>query len=1419
VLQLPEERLPAPPRAPHPAGAGAGAAAGAGPRTRSRADLARLGHPLPAGLLLFGLAFLQSPGNLTFDTKLDLTVDPYRFLAAALQVWNPHLGFGQVQDQNYGYLLPMGAFFALGRLLALPGWIVERAWTGAVLVTAFSGLYLLATRLRTGTRATRVVGALAYALSPIVMTDLGPVSAELLGYALAPWAVVPLVTGMAGGVPPRRAAMRSGAAILLMGGINAAVTLAVLPLPLLWLVTRPRCVRRARLLRWWCLAATLACLWWFLPLLVFARYSVPFNDYIESAVNTTGPTSLFTVLRGADNWLGYLDLGGTPWWRAAYRVGTSVLPVLATTAVAGGGLAGLARRGRGADAQRGFLLLTLLTGLVCVTFGHVGPLAAPWAGAERGLLDGALSPFRNVHKFDALVRVPLALGLVQLLGALPSNPHIPRLGPWRVRATGSLLTLAAVAAGALPLAGGTLLTSGSFGRIPAYWQQTADYLDAHAGRGTALLLPASSTGEYTWGTTDDEPLQWLATASWAVRDQIPFGDTGNTEMLDAVSAVVATGHGSTALAPYLARNGIGYLVVRDDLDWAATDAVRPSLVRASLQASPGISLAASFGPDTTGVIAPAPSLGPTVSDGGLDPAAPSVLVYRVDPQPSAVAAYPVSSAVTASGDSAAVLSLLQAGLLDPATGVLVAGQNARTASGSSVVTDTNRKQETAFGADGTDRSATLAAGQPWSLPRAYHQLDPGGTEQTLARYYGIASVTASSSGSDPLAYYLGGPGHLPYAALDQDPDTFWDSSNSGSAQGQWLQLGLDAPTPVDRVRLTLVDSELLGAEPTAITVTTDTGSVTTPVVPGGGAQWFPARGGPTTRVRVTVAAVQGTGLVGISSLVVPGVTAQRSLVAPDPGTGTAPQSYLFTRSVLGGTGCATVDPPTPVCSPDLVGQSEELGALDRTFTADTTQAVTLRGTLLGVTGQATGLLLHSPGTVAVTASSTLTPDPADRPEAAFDGSAATAWTASYFDPAPSLTFSWTGRRTLSSLRLLTTPDASAPEQLRISSAAGVRLVTLAQGGSGTATFSPLTTDSVTVTFPQVQPTTTVDAATGAPLTLPVGVAELDFPALSGLQDTVRPQQPIGYRCGAGPEVLLDGRSLPTQVSGTVADLLDGTGLSWQTCGPDATVTLARGTHRLRIADGALFAAQSADLVPTTSGPWAGDRGTRVLSASGSTLRVGVGAGAASYLTIDQNANAGWAATLDGHSLAPVTVDGWRQAFLVPAGSGGTVLIGFAPQREFTLALVLGAAAVLALLLLLAPTPRRLRRRRAGPDPEPASGPPTVAQPPRALRAAAGVLLVVLAGPAALIAAAVVFAPRLRAVPWLVGGLFLLAGGVVAEGLRQGAGMSAGGTAAATVITLAALGGVLRVLRTATGTRTGPGTAHPPLPKGPPPDVS
>ena len=78
----------------------------------------------------------------------------------------------------------------------------------------------------------------------------------------------------------------------------------------------------------------------------------------------------------------------------------------------------------------------------------------------------------------------------------------------------------------------------------------------------------------------------------------------------------------------------------------------------------------------------------------------------------------------------------------------------------------------------------------------------------------------------------------------------------------------------------------------------------------------------------------------------------------------------------------------------------------------------------------------------------------------------------------------------------------------------------------------------------------------------------------------------------------------------------------------------------------------------------------------------------------ENFNLGWRATLDGEPLRAVTLDGWQQAFVVPAGSGGVVVLTYSPASVYHGGLIASGIALLLLAAIAAGL--RLRRKpRAG----------------------------------------------------------------------------------------------------------------------------
>ncbi|QCC77057.1 DUF3367 domain-containing protein [Nocardioides daphniae] len=550
------------------------------------------------------LSFRQRLGDTTFDTKLDLSVDASGFLDRTLTAWNPMSAFGEMQNQAYGYLFPHGAFFYAGEVVGLPEWVVQRLWSGLLLVLAYEG----ARRLFTVLDAPRsrpwlpMLAGLAYAFSPRFLGLSGTLTGEIHPTALLPWVVLPLVMALRGRLSPLLGAAWSGVAVLMMGGVNATEVLMALPLPgfVILCAIKERTGRRLAL--WWPLAVILATLWWVLALLTQGRYSPPFLNYIETAASTTAPLGWANVARGADHWLSFVWVGGRPWWPGSYELATDPWLVGVTGAVAAISVFGLFHRRM---PWRLPLALSALTGILLLGMGHNDVLAGPFAVTFRELLDGVLSPFRNIHKLDPVVRLPLAMGFAHGVGvlgawavAMTRKPLGRSLAPY-ARPVVLGLSVVLLLASAQPLFLDQIRKPG-WKEIPQAWYDAADYLGTHSGQGRALILPGAGFGQQTWGWTIDEPLQPLAKSPWVSRSQVPLAPGATIRYLDAIEERIQDGVGSPVLADALARAGIKHVVVRRDLDLWATEAPSPARVDQALSLSPGLEKVASYGTAAVG---------------------------------------------------------------------------------------------------------------------------------------------------------------------------------------------------------------------------------------------------------------------------------------------------------------------------------------------------------------------------------------------------------------------------------------------------------------------------------------------------------------------------------------------------------------------------------------------------------------------------------------------------------------------------------------------------------------------------------------------------------------------------------------------------------------------------------------------------
>ncbi|MFC8044897.1 alpha-(1-_3)-arabinofuranosyltransferase family protein [Nocardia sp. NPDC057353] len=971
----------------------------------------------------------------------------------------------------------------------------------------------------------------------------------------------------------------SALALALMGSVNAVATVAAfLPALLWWAAYRPD-RRWLRFTAAWVPLLVLATFWWAVPLLLLGRVSPPFLDYIESSGVTTQWASLAEVLRGTDSWTPFVS----PERIAGAVLVTQPAAVLATGLIAAAGITGLALRSM---PYRGRLTLILFVGLAGICAGYLGTMGGPFAEQIRVFLDSGGAPLRNVHKLEPLIRLPLVLGIAHLFARIPLPASVP-LRTWRSawahperdrRVAVAALVLAALALSTSLAWTGKLAPRGAYDAVPPYWQQTAEWLSANAADTRALVVPGAPFGSQVWGLTRDEPLQALASTPWAVRDSVPLNPPGTIRAMDSVQRLIADGRPSTGLAPTLAAQGIGVLVLRNDLDPETSRSTRPMLAHRALEGSPGLRKVAEFGPPIEAT-AIADGL---VVDGDLLPAYPAIEVYRVEapgigtpervrPGVGAPDSFPGAYSVALADvpvvqGGPEVLERLRRDPGAPIPALLAADAAAAgLPAGPVTVTDTPVARETDFGRVDNHSSAIRAPDDA----RRTHNLVPDypvpGADQVEGAWSG-ATVTASSSAADATQIGGAAPGSSTAAAVDGDPSTAWLSNGGEYALGQWLRLELDDPISTGLLRVT-TSPAALGDPVKWIEVRTERGSVSARITEPGAPVSVSLPAGSTDWVSVTAIRTEGStrgGQFGISEIALDDYTVReapvrvpiRHTVALPPVTGT-PAAWDLGQEFPGRSAC--FDSPDRIrCHNGLALAPEEPGAFQRTLAVPEPAEVTPRLTVRTRQSPELEALLTDPARPVARGKS----DVGDLRGSAFaatDGDPRTSWTAPENtvrdrpDGPPTLTLELPEPALVTGLDI--TPSLgglpAAPTAVTVNLGNGPQVRTLPGTDSEPAEPSrielfPTVTDRIELSLTAWEPV--LDrTALGFTLPQPPGLAEVDvlgpdYPAPAPLDRLVT------VPCELGPIIAVGGRVLSTSVTATAAELRSGAPVPAEVCG-------------------------------------------------------------------------------------------------------------------------------------------------------------------------------------------------------------------------------------------------------------------------------
>ncbi|HUY86076.1 MAG TPA: hypothetical protein VMU77_03100, partial [Acidimicrobiales bacterium] len=707
-----------------------------------------------------------------------------------------------------------------------------------------------------------------------------------------------------------------------------------------------------------------------------------------------------------------------------------------------------------------------------------------------------------------------------------------------------------------------------------------------------------------------------------------------------------------------------------------------------LNESPGIRLTQSFGgllPPT-----PPPKNGFNLGLEYLQHTLHEIDIFQVQLPDSMVTMYPTNTGVVLSGDPGQ--SLLQAdgaGLLgNQAVGLAGDPLAPNFSNPTWVSSDGNRNVDVDFGKITNESSYVLQPGElSPNSGKAPSQMSvvPGISHMTVGKLIGVSGITASSYGS-PIQRL---PGYQPAFAFANYPGYEWAATNPNP--GSWIRVQFDSPIPLTHLTITPDDTEPWRPHITQVQISTQGGTVTRNLRLSSTPQTLTVPASFSNYLKVTISgqtkATEQPGVTGpaIEHISVPGISVLPTMQLPSDAVGqfstpgANPASFLISSPV-----------PDPT---DFLSPPDGDPHIARLFDAPQQESLAVTGIATPLPGQGLVDVLSGTGQIKVSASSTFSSLPWYRPANLIDQNSSTDWIGGINDKNPTVTMTWPNLETISSIEVDPTSFLPGVGKVQISSAEGTRIVQVPLTG-GELGFAPLTTNSVTLSFPG-----------NSDRSAPIGFANIFFPQIENLAGL--PPNPNGaftMACGDAPPIVIDGQQYPAQINGTWGDLLSLKPLSYSVCNQPTGIAITPGTHLVTVNDESFpLKVSELDLVGSPPIPATTTRSVKIDSWDPETRKINVGPGSdQEILTLRQNYNSGWVASLNGHGLRAVRIDGWQQGYLVPAGSGGTVQMSYAPDQWYRWSLLIGLFLVLALVgLSLSPLhdPDGLPSLRAGEMPK------------------------------------------------------------------------------------------------------------------------